>query len=335
MLTDIVGFSSKMGSDEEGALRMLESHNTLLTTRIGEFKGTILKFMGDAILAEFPSVVEAVKCALKIQAELKAVNLTLPSGERTHVRIGVHVGDVVVVDGDIFGDGVNIASRIQALAEPGGVCVTSTVQNQIRSIQEFRSVSLGMRKLKNIQDPVEVLQIMPTEGTGELEVLGIRARSLSSRSTAPLWGGAALVTAGLLGALVSRRVSPPPGAAPSIAAAAAPPASITSAPPPALEEPRPTPAKRETAPRPAPRAPSVADLARRADEHAEAGRLDDALRDYDAALARQPGLLQALKGRGNVRKARGDGEKAIADFNQACEQGDRYSCRMVSKLKGR
>jgi adenylate cyclase len=164
MLTDIVGYSRIMSDDEGAALRILDRHNSILLPIIAAHGGRVLKTMGDAILAEFQSVVQAVKCALTVQSELHANNETLPAEQRFEVRIGIHVGDVVITDDDMFGDGVNIAARIQPLAEPGGVCISSVVHNQIKNMPEFMSVSLGKKHLKNIPEAVEVLRIHPASG---------------------------------------------------------------------------------------------------------------------------------------------------------------------------
>lgn len=164
MLTDIVGYSRIMSDNEEAALVMLDRHNTIILPIIASHGGRVLKTMGDAILAEFQSVVQAVKCSLVVQSELRSSNEALPKEQRFEVRIGIHVGDVVVTDDDMFGDGVNIAARIQPLAEPGGVCISSVVHNQIKNMPEFMSVSLGKKHLKNIPDAVEVLRIQPSSG---------------------------------------------------------------------------------------------------------------------------------------------------------------------------
>ena len=121
MFTDIVGFSRQMGADEARMLRLLDVHNRLLNHVVSEHHGHLIKTIGDAFLVDFPSVVHAVQCAQQIQAQLRAHNTAKASPEQIHVRIGIHLGDIVQQGGDMFGDGVNIASRLQALAEPGCV----------------------------------------------------------------------------------------------------------------------------------------------------------------------------------------------------------------------
>src|SRR5262245_719295 len=123
MFTDIVGFSRQMGCNETHTLRLLAVHNQVIQQAVTAHKGTVIKTVGDAFLANFPSVVHAVQCAQAIQAQFQTYNAEHESREQIHVRIGIHLGDVVQQDGDVFGDGVNIAKRLQELAEPDTVCL--------------------------------------------------------------------------------------------------------------------------------------------------------------------------------------------------------------------
>jgi class 3 adenylate cyclase len=127
MFTDIVGFSRQMGSNEARTLRLLETHNQVVRQAVAEHHGTVIKVMGDAFLVDFPSVVHAVQCAQGIHAQLRAHNAEKEPAEQIHVRIGIHLGDIVQREGDVFGDGVNIASRLQALAEPDTICISDMV----------------------------------------------------------------------------------------------------------------------------------------------------------------------------------------------------------------
>src|SRR5437879_3634788 len=127
MFTDIVGFSRQMGSNEACTLRLLDLHNQIIRQAVAEHYGTVIKTVGDAFLVDFPSVVHAVQCAQQVQAQFKAHNAERESTEQIHVRIGVHLGDVVQQDGDVFGDGVNIAKRLQELAEPDTICLSDVV----------------------------------------------------------------------------------------------------------------------------------------------------------------------------------------------------------------
>ena len=123
MFTDIVGFSRQMGADEARMLRLLDAHNRIIRPAVADHRGTVIKTIGDAFLVDFPSVVHAVQCAQAIQAQLRAYNAAKDKEEQIHVRIGIHSGDIVQRDGDVFGDGVNIASRLQQMADPDSICL--------------------------------------------------------------------------------------------------------------------------------------------------------------------------------------------------------------------
>jgi len=160
MFTDIVGFSRQMGSNEARTLRLLESHNQLIRQAVAAHHGTVIKTVGDAFLVDFPSVVNAVQCAQQIQAQFRTHNAEKESAEQIHVRIGIHSGDIVQRDGDVFGDGVNIASRLQGLAEPDTICLSQAVYKEVeKKLAGGTIVSVGRPKLKNIaqRDPVYVL----------------------------------------------------------------------------------------------------------------------------------------------------------------------------------
>jgi class 3 adenylate cyclase len=124
MFTDIVGFSRQMGADEARTMRLLDVHNQLIQQAVTAHHGHVIKTIGDAFLVDFPSVVHAVQCAQQIQAQFRAYNVERETSEQIHIRIGLHLGDIVQKDGDVFGDGVNIASRLQSLAEPDTVCLS-------------------------------------------------------------------------------------------------------------------------------------------------------------------------------------------------------------------
>ena len=120
MFSDIKGFSRMMGEDQEATLRLLDEHNEIITPIIKRHKGKVLKFIGDAILSNYDSAVDATRAGVEIQATLRKLNREKPDAEKIIIRIGIHIGDVVMKGGDIFGDGVNVAARIEPLAEPGG-----------------------------------------------------------------------------------------------------------------------------------------------------------------------------------------------------------------------
>jgi adenylate cyclase len=159
---DVAGYSRLMGQDEAGTLARLKAHRRELVDRkIAEHKGRIVKTTGDGILIEFPSVVEAVACALAIQRGMSERNTQIPADQRIEFRIGINLGDVIVEEGDIHGDGVNVAARLEALAEPGGICVSRVVRDQVRDKLDLTLDDLGEQSLKNIVRPVRVFGIRP------------------------------------------------------------------------------------------------------------------------------------------------------------------------------
>jgi TolB-like protein/class 3 adenylate cyclase len=161
---DVEGYSRMMSEDEVGTMETLTSHRTILDSVIAEHRGRIANTAGDSVLAEFPSVVDAVTCALQAQAALAAANDGLPEEKRLRFRVGVHVGDVMVKGGDLFGDGVNIAARVQALAQPGGVCVSGAAQEYVRKTLPVSFQDLGPQIVKNIEEPIRVFAVTPTIG---------------------------------------------------------------------------------------------------------------------------------------------------------------------------
>jgi adenylate cyclase len=157
LAADVVGYSRLMGEDETGTLgrlRLLRSE--LVQPTITERKGRIVKLMGDGLLAEFPSVVEAVQCAVDIQQSMTGREADLPGERRLRLRIGVNLGDVIVEGSDIYGDGVNVAARLEGLAEPGGVCISGKVREEVRNKLSAAFEDLGEQKVKNIAEPVRV-----------------------------------------------------------------------------------------------------------------------------------------------------------------------------------
>jgi adenylate cyclase len=152
MFTDIVGFSRQMGSDEARTLRLLAVHNQLIEQALATHHGHVIKTFGDAFLVDFPSVVHAVQCAQYIQAQFRAHNAEQDSAEQIHLRIGIHLGDMVVQpNGDVLGDGVNIAKRLQELTEPDTICISDMVYRDVaQKIPLGTVISAGHPKLKNI-----------------------------------------------------------------------------------------------------------------------------------------------------------------------------------------
>jgi class 3 adenylate cyclase/pimeloyl-ACP methyl ester carboxylesterase len=161
MYTDIVGYTALTGQNESLALSLLEEHRKLLRPLFTSHNGREVKTVGDMFLVEFPSGLEAVKCAIRIQTLLSKRNETLPRDRRVSVRVGVHVGDVEHRQGDVYGDAVNVASRIEPLADPNGILITKPVYEQVRSRPEIKTESIGSRELKNVKEPIELFRILP------------------------------------------------------------------------------------------------------------------------------------------------------------------------------
>src|SRR5713101_7032056 len=145
-----------MGENEEATLRTLTSHRKLIDSQIDQHHGRFVNSAGDSVLAEFASVVEAVNCAVEIQTELKAQNANLPPARRMEFRIGVNLGDVMVEGEQIYGDGVNVAARLESLAEPGGICISNTVHDQVSTKLALAYEDIGEQTVKNIAHPVRV-----------------------------------------------------------------------------------------------------------------------------------------------------------------------------------
>jgi len=160
LCADVHGYSRLMGEDEEATLRTLTSHRKLIDSQIEQHHGRFVNSAGDSVLAEFASVVEAVNCAVAIQTELKAQNANLPPARRMEFRIGVNLGDVMVEGEQIYGEGVNVAARLESLAEPGGICISRTVHENIRNKLPLNFEDLGEQAVKNIAEPVFVYRVL-------------------------------------------------------------------------------------------------------------------------------------------------------------------------------
>src|SRR5918997_1736220 len=160
---DVVGYSRLIRADEEGTLRALQADREIIDRLISEHRGRIANTAGDSILAEFPSVVDAVRCALTIQRAVAEANAAAsPNEQRLQFRIGVHVGDVVVRNGDLFGDGINVAARLQALAEPGGICLSEEAHRYAARPLSLTCTDLGHQEVKNIDGGIRVFSVRLT-----------------------------------------------------------------------------------------------------------------------------------------------------------------------------
>ena len=161
LAADVVGYSRLIREDEAGTLAALKAHREqLIAPKVAERKGRIVKLMGDGLLVEFPSAVEAVQCAVEIQHMIGDRNADVPEENRIAYRIGINIGDIVVEDNDIYGDGVNVAARLEGLAEPSGICVARNVFDQVKDKLDLTIEHLGEREVKNIAEPVTVYRVV-------------------------------------------------------------------------------------------------------------------------------------------------------------------------------
>jgi adenylate cyclase len=160
LAADVAGYSRLMGEDEEGTLAALKAiRRELAEPKIAENRGRIVKTTGDGLLVEFPSVVDAVRCAVEVQREMALRNTAIPQARRIEYRIGINLGDVIIDEHDIYGDGVNVAARLEALADPGGICVSRVVRDQVRDKLDFAFEDMGDQQVKNIARAIRVYRI--------------------------------------------------------------------------------------------------------------------------------------------------------------------------------
>jgi len=223
LATDVAGYSRLMGVDEEGTLARLKAHRReLVDPKIAEHRGRIVKTTGDGLLVEFASVVDAVRCAVEFQRDMAERNAGVPPERRIEFRIGINLGDIIIDESDIFGDGVNVAARLEALAEPGAICVSRVVRDQVRDKLDLAFEDMGEQQVKNIVRPVRAYRVR-IEGVAGA---GIAAPS-TARERVPRWviatAIAALAVIAIGAAALWRLHSPEP----AVTAAGAPPASPT------------------------------------------------------------------------------------------------------------
>ena len=182
LAADVVGYSRLVGLDEAGTLAAVKSCRTeLIEPSVARHGGRIVKFMGDGVLAEFPSAAAAVGSASDIQTGMVERNTDIPDDRRILLRIGVNLGDIVFEDGDIFGDGVNIAARLEARADPGAILMSSVVYDQVRNKLDLAFESVGELELKNIAEPIRAYKIAPDSSV----VSAAPAAKLSGAPTLP------------------------------------------------------------------------------------------------------------------------------------------------------
>jgi adenylate cyclase len=187
LAADVAGYSRLMGLDEEGTLAALKDHmRSVVDPKITEHRGRIVKTTGDGILVEFASIVDAVRCAVEMQRQMTERNVQIPPDRRIEFRIGLNVGDIIIDDKDIYGDGVNIAARLEALAEPGGICVSRAVRDEVRDKLQFSFEDMGERQVKNIARPVGTHRVRLDAPDSEAIDLTVSAtRSMRPQSQKP------------------------------------------------------------------------------------------------------------------------------------------------------
>jgi adenylate cyclase len=168
---DVAGYSRLMGEDEDNTIRTLTGHREMMTTLIEHHRGRVVDSPGDNLLSTFPSVTQAVDCAVEIQREMAERNAELPRVRRMEYRIGVNLGDVVEEGDRIYGDGVNIAARLESLAEPGGICISGFVYHQVKNRLKLEYEYLGEQSVKNIKEPVPVYRVLSFPGAAAHRVI--------------------------------------------------------------------------------------------------------------------------------------------------------------------
>ncbi len=189
---DVKEYSRLMREDEEATIRTLTTYRGLMATLIPQFRGRVVDAPGDNLLAEFASVVDAVNCAVEIQRELAEQNAALPAERRMEFRIGVNLGDVIEEEGRIYGDGINIAARVENICEGGGVCISGTAYEHVEHKLDLEFEDLGEHEVKNIPTPVRVYRVLSYPGAAAHRV--IRAKKDAGRT----WRNRVLAIAAIL-----------------------------------------------------------------------------------------------------------------------------------------
>jgi adenylate cyclase len=229
LAADVAGYSRLMGIDEDGTHERLQAHfRQLVHPKIAEHRGRVVKNTGDGLLAEFPSVVDAVRCAAEVQRGMIDREPMVSDERRIRFRIGVNLGDVIAEDGDIFGDGVNVAARLEALAEPGGICVSGTVRDQVRDKLPYALDDMGGQSVKNIARPVRVYALRP-EAVADLPAQSVPLEALRRRPTM-LVAMAAGAAAALVIAVIAWWLWPATRSSPTATVTGAPAAMSTAQP---------------------------------------------------------------------------------------------------------
>lgn len=165
LATDVVGYSSLMEADEEATLGTLNAYREIIDRLVADHRGRVFGSAGDSVITEFVSPVEAVRCAIAIQTDIERRNAALPEDRRLRLRIGVNLGDVMAEGDNVFGDGVNVAARLESLAEPGGICISSSVHEQVGNKPDLAFTDMGKQRVKNIARPIHVYAVHPVQAT--------------------------------------------------------------------------------------------------------------------------------------------------------------------------
>jgi adenylate cyclase len=177
---DVEGYSRHMERDEVATLATLSSHRVIVDDLVASHSGRITGTAGDSVLAEFQSVVDALDCAMKMQDAIAVASESQPTEHRLLFRIGINVGDVMVKDGDIFGDGVNIAARLETLADPGGICVSRGVRDHVRKMGQYAFQDLGEQSVKNIAQPIRAFRVRSASGAPPVQSVELPAAAILS-----------------------------------------------------------------------------------------------------------------------------------------------------------
>jgi len=225
LAADAVGYSKQMSVDEEGTIRVLAAHRAVIDGIIAFHQGRIIGTAGDSVLAEFSSAVEAVRCAIEMQDAIRTRNDSLPEDRRMIFRVGVNLGDVVVKGDDILGDGVNVAARLESIAEPGGVCISSSVYDQVTGKLNLGFQDIGEQPLKNISRPIRVYRISGTAPASSPAPTKAAVAPAPPAARKPLGlyagGAAALVAVAAIAAWQAGWLGGSRGSAPAVATPAA------------------------------------------------------------------------------------------------------------------
>lgn len=302
LCADVDGYSRLMGENEEATLQTLTSYRKIIDQLIGQHRGRFVNSAGDSLVAEFASVVNSVKCSVEIQTALKSENASLTCERRMEFRIGVNLGDVMVEGEQIYGDGVNVAARLESLANPGGICISRTVHENIRNKLALTFQDLGNQTVKNIAEPVQVWRVL-------LDNAAPTPRKETRRILCSYWRGGVFSVAGLVVivatiALVQNLSLKPPHIQASISPQEE--AALPLSAEPAISSGKPSGEPK-----------NAIGYALRAETHLSKGDYDSAIADFDRALRSDPAFASCYTDRGVARLRKGDLSGALADFDTA------------------